>query len=111
LTMAAAVVAEGGWKGGGGVCVRVCMCVSSPVKVGGFLKHAIPIAKSPPHDAHSIPWDSVVLPLGTLGGAWARGSQRVPVSWFGLRGHSLGAVPQPRLCPHQVFIAGVLGEA
>jgi hypothetical protein len=42
---------------------------------------------SPRHDAHSIPWDSVVLPLGTPGGACARGSQRVPVSRFGLRGH------------------------
>ncbi len=62
---------------------------------------------SPPHDARSIPWDSVVLPLGTPGGAYTRGSQRVPVSWFGLCGHSLGAVPQPRLHPRQVFIAEV----
>ncbi len=65
---------------------------------------------SPPHDARSIPWDSVVLPLGTPGGACARGSQRVHVSWFGLRGHSLGAVPQPRLRPRPVFITGILGE-
>jgi hypothetical protein len=65
----------------------------------------------PPHDAHSIPWGSVVLLLGTPGGTCTRGSQRVPVSQFGLRSHSLGAVPQPRLRPHQVFIAGILGEA
>jgi hypothetical protein len=65
----------------------------------------------PPHDAHSIPWGSVVLPLGTPGGVCTWGSQRVPVSWFGLRGHSLGAVSQPRLRPCQVFIAGILGEA
>jgi hypothetical protein len=64
----------------------------------------------PPHDACSIPWGSVVLPLRTPGGACTRGSQQVPVSWFGLHGHSLGAVPQPRLCPHQVFIAGISGE-
>jgi hypothetical protein len=50
-------------------------------------------------------------PLGPLGGACTRGSQRILVSWFGLHGHSLGAVPQPRLHPHQVFIAGILGEA
>jgi hypothetical protein len=65
----------------------------------------------PPHDARSIPWDSVVLPLGTPGEACTRGSQQVPVSWFGLRGHSLGAVPQPRLRPRQVFIACDSGEA
>jgi hypothetical protein len=50
-----------------------------------------------PHDAHFIPWDSVVLPLGTPRGACTRGSQQVPASRFGLCGHSLGAVPQPRL--------------
>ncbi len=65
---------------------------------------------SPPHDDRSIPWDSVVLPLGTPGGVCARGSQRVPVSWFGLRGHSLGAIPQPRLRPRQVFIARSLAD-
>ena len=27
-----------------------------------------------PYDAHSIPWDSVVLPLGTPGGVCTRGS-------------------------------------
>ncbi len=64
-----------------------------------------------PHDARSIHWGSVVLPLGTPRGACTRGAQQVPVSWFGLCGHSLGAVPQPRLHPHQVFIAGDLGEA
>jgi hypothetical protein len=46
--------------------------------------------KPPPHDTRSIPWSSVVLPLGTLGGACTRGSQRVPVSRFGLSDHSLG---------------------
>jgi hypothetical protein len=51
----------------------------------------------PPHDARSIPWDSVVLPLGTPGEVCTMGSQQVPVSRFGLRGHSLGAVPKPRL--------------
>ncbi len=65
----------------------------------------------PPHDACSIPWGSVVLPLGTPRGACTWGSQQVPVSQLGLRGHSLGAVPQPRLRPHQVFIAGISGEA
>jgi hypothetical protein len=65
----------------------------------------------PPHDARSIPWGSVVLPLGTPRGACTGVSQQVPVSQFGLRGHSLGAVPQPRLRPHQVFIGGILGEA
>ncbi len=65
----------------------------------------------PPHDACFIPWSSVVLPLGIPGGACTRGYQRVPVSWFGLLGNSLGAVPQPRLHPCQVFIAGILGEA
>jgi hypothetical protein len=43
------------------------------------------------------PIDSVVLPLGILGGACTREFQQGPVSWFGLYGHSLGAVPQPRL--------------
>jgi hypothetical protein len=65
----------------------------------------------PPHDTHSMPWGSIVLPLGTPGGACTRGSQQVSVSRFGLRGHSLGAVPQPRLCPRQVLIAGISGEA
>ncbi len=89
----------------------VCVCVWSLVKGGEVVKHAIPILNHPPHDAGSIPWGSVVLPLGTLGRACTRGSKQVPVSWFGLRGHSLGAVPQPRLRPCQVFIASISGEA
>jgi hypothetical protein len=55
-----------------------------------------------PVDIHSIPWDSVVLPLGTPVGGNHRGVLRgVPTSPYilviGLRGHSLGAIPQPRL--------------
>ena len=55
-----------------------------------------------PIDIHSIPWDSVVLPLGTpVGGNHGSVLRGVPtspcISVIGLRGHSLGAVPQPRL--------------
>ncbi len=64
----------------------------------------------PPHDARSINWGSVVLPLGTPGGGVHKGVPRRPCILVWTHGHSLGAVPQPRLCPHQVFIAGISGE-
>jgi hypothetical protein len=65
----------------------------------------------PPHDACSIPWDSVVLPLRTPRGACTRGPNKslylsldsVATAW-GLF-HNLDS------CPCQVFIAGILGEA
>ncbi len=38
----------------------------SPVKEVQVVKHAIPTPNSCPHDIHSIPGDSVVLPFGTL---------------------------------------------
>ncbi len=55
-----------------------------------------------PVDIHSIPWDSVVLPLGTpVAGKHGGVLKGVPTSpcilVIGLRGHRLGAVPQPRL--------------
>ncbi len=84
---------------------KMIVCMSwSPVKgvvcckACNSVKLAIPIANSsPPYDTRAIPWDSAVLPLGTPRGMCTRGAQWIPVSWFGLRGHSLGAVPQPRL--------------
>ena len=65
----------------------------------------------PLHDVRSIPWDSVVLPLGTPGGACTRGPNEslylsldsVATAW-GLF-HNLDSRPR------QVFIAGILGEA
>jgi hypothetical protein len=55
-----------------------------------------------PVDIHSIPWGSVLLPLGTpVAGKHGGVLKRVPTSpcilVIGLRGHSLGVVPQPRL--------------
>jgi hypothetical protein len=55
-----------------------------------------------PHDIHSIPWDSVVLPFGTPvddshGGVLKGVPIRPCISVIGLHGYSLGAVPQPRL--------------
>ncbi len=65
----------------------------------------------PPHDARSIPWSSVVLPLGTPGGGRAQGGPNESL-YLGLDSMATawGAVPQPRLCPRQVFIAGISGE-
>ncbi len=71
-------------------CVCVCVCVWSPVKGGGFVKHAIPIAKfSPPwclfHTlglSSTTPWDprggraqggpneSLYLGLDSVATAW-----------------------------------------
>ncbi len=80
------------------------VCVSwSPVKGVQVVRHAIPIANSCPrwHPFHTLGpssttlWDSCGRQVT---GACSRGFQRAPVSWFfGLPGHSLGAVPQPRL--------------
>jgi hypothetical protein len=55
-----------------------------------------------PVDIHSIPWDSVVLPFGTPvddshGGILKGDPTRICILVIGLRGHSLGAVPQPSL--------------
>ena len=60
---------------------------------------------SPPHDDRSIPWDSVVLPLGTPGGGVHKGVPMSPcisvwTSW-----------PQLGGLFHNLFIAGILGEA
>jgi hypothetical protein len=66
----------------------------------------------PPHDAHSIPWDSVVLPLGTPRGVCTRGSQQVPVSWFGLLvATAWGLFHNLDSRPRKVLIAGISGEA
>ncbi len=65
----------------------------------------------PPHDARSIPWDSVVLSLGTPRGGRAQGgpnkslylgSDSMATAWVLF--HNLDS------CPRQVFIAGILGE-
>jgi hypothetical protein len=63
----------------------------------------------PPNDTCSMPWDSVVLPLGTPRGqgvpneSMYLGSDSVATAW-GLF-HNLDS------CSRQVFIAGILGEA
>jgi hypothetical protein len=65
----------------------------------------------PPHDACSIPWDSVVLPLGTPGGHAQGGPNKslylgldsVATAW------GLFYILDSRPC--QVFIAGILEEA
>ncbi len=61
------------------------------------VKHVIIIANSHPlwwRQFHTLGLSSTT-PRNPHGGV--RGSQWVSVSWFGLRGHSLGAVPQSRL--------------
>ena len=66
---------------------------------------------SPRHDAHSIPWDSVVLPLGTPGGH-AQGGPNKSL-YLGLDSVALawGLFHNLDSCTHQVFIASILGEA
>ena len=54
----------------------------------------------------------VVLPLRTPGGIFGEKSfQLVRVSWLGLRGNCLEAVPQPRNLSHQVFITASVERA
>jgi hypothetical protein len=73
---------------------------------------------TPAHnDIHSIPWDSVVLPFGTPvndshGGVLKGVPTRPCILVIGLHGHSLGAVPQPRLLPPlRSSLQAFLGEA
>jgi hypothetical protein len=66
----------------------------------------------PPHDARSIPWDSVVLPLGTPRGGHAQGGPNESL-YLGLDSVATawGLFHNLDSCPRQVFIAGILGEA
>jgi hypothetical protein len=84
----------------------VCVCLSSGFK-GQCFNYAIPIAKSFP-PMTSLPYlGLVVLPLRTPRGDFGeKGFQLVRVSWLGLRGSCLEAVPQPRNLSHHVFITG-----
>jgi hypothetical protein len=85
----------------------VCLCPGLWLK-GVVCCTAISIANLAPYDMHSLPWNSVGLPVGTPAGACSRESQQVPVSqlldsvatawglFHNLDSHSL-----------QIFIAGM----
>jgi hypothetical protein len=66
----------------------------------------------PPHDTRSIPWDSVVLPLGTPGGGRVQGGPNKPL-YLGLDSVATawGLIHNLDSCPRQIFIAGISGEA
>ena len=88
----------------------MCVYLSSGFK-GQCFNYAIPITKSFP-PMTSLPYlGLVVLPLRTpRGGFGEKGFQLVPVSWLGLRGSCLEAVPQPRNLSQKVFIAASCRE-
>jgi hypothetical protein len=65
----------------------------------------------PPHDACSIPWDSVVLPLGTPGGRAQGGPNEYLYLGLNSVATGLGLFNNLDSRRHQVFIAGILGEA
>jgi hypothetical protein len=64
----------------------------------------------PPHDAHCIPWDSVVLPFGPPGGACTRGPNKSLYLGLDSVATAWGLFHNLEYCPRQVFIAGILGE-
>ncbi len=64
-----------------------------------------------PDDIPSIPWARSTTPPDPRGGFGKKGFQLVPVSWLGLRGSCLKAVPQPRNLSRQVFIAALIERA
>jgi hypothetical protein len=65
----------------------------------------------PPHDAHSISWDSVVLPLRTPGGRAQGGPNKSLYLGLDSMATAWGLFHNLDSCLHQVFIAGILGEA
>jgi hypothetical protein len=61
----------------------------------------------PPHDTRSIPWDSVVLPLGTPGGRAQGGPNKSLYHGLDFVATACGLFHNLDSCPRQVFIAGI----
>ena len=89
----------------------MCLCTCPPVSRGSVLIMRYQSLKIfLPDDIPSIPWARSTTPPDPPGGFGEKGFQLVPVSWLGLRGSCLEAVPQPRNLSHQVFITASVVE-
>ncbi len=81
------------------------MCTCPPVSRGSVSITRYQSLNLTPDDIPSIPWARSTTPPDPPGGFGEKGFQLVPVSWLGLRGSCVEAVPQPRNLSRKVFIA------